>query len=102
MAHLSELIPYLEKGCTLRCDTGDMLIPDKDGSFALIKPETEKRYYEPEYFSLAGVKKIRSLWEWGVVFLDEKGKEYTLTDLAEIDSAIEQGRKRSIFGEISR
>ncbi len=88
MAALAELIPYLEKGHTLKCDTSERIIPQGNGLFALVHPWQE--YLEPKFYTSATIKELRSIWEWSVVFLDTNQREYTLSDLAEIEKAIKK------------
>jgi hypothetical protein len=64
MSTLTELLPYLESGHTLECDTGEKLILQGNSFVALVKPR--QSYLDPKFYTLAGVKELRSIWEWGL------------------------------------
>lgn len=101
MARLFELVPYLEKGYSLECVTGTKLIPERWGKQVLVfshRQETKERIYKPEQLSLAEIRGMSTVWEYGVLFLNEQGLEYRIENLVQIEAAIQNNTPHLTWG----
>ena len=65
MASLSELIPYLERGFTLKSSRGESLRLVSPGKVQWIR--AKGYYFEDETVTLAEVKNYKCVWSWEVV-----------------------------------
>ncbi len=65
MASLSELIPYLERGYTLKSSRGEVLRLVSPGKVQWIR--SKGYYFEDEVVTLAEVTTYKDVWSWEVV-----------------------------------
>ncbi len=65
MSTLSELLPYLEQGATLRSSRGESLRPLPGGRIEWLKAKGFR--FEAEVISLAEVRNIHDVWDWHVI-----------------------------------
>ncbi len=65
MSTLSELLPYLEQGATLRSSRGESLRPLPGGRIEYFRARGFR--FEPEVVSMAEVRAIHDLWDWSVI-----------------------------------
>jgi hypothetical protein len=103
MARLSELVKYLEQGYSLQCVTGTRLIPEKWGGQVIVfsqRQETRERVHRPEQNSLAEIRGMPTVWEYGVLFLNAQGLEYRLDNLAAIEEAIQNNTPHPTWGQL--
>ncbi len=64
MASLSELIPYLERGYTLKSSRGESLRLVSPGKVQWIR--AKGYYFDDEVVTLAEVKNYKDVWSWEV------------------------------------
>jgi len=64
MASLSELIPYLERGFTLKSSRGESLRLVSPGKVQWIR--SKGYYFDDEVVTLAEVKNYKDVWSWEV------------------------------------
>lgn len=105
MASLKQLIPYLlEKGVTLKGGSGETLTPNQHGGIEWhLEESINRRGTSSRYYSHAEIQQLPSIWDWSAVFLYEKSdhatyKEYTISDITQIEAALAENRLRYIFG----
>ncbi len=74
MPTLSELLPYLEQGATLRSSRGESLRPLPGGRIEWLKARGFR--FEAEVIGMAEVRNISCIWQWEIVG-NTQGKEGT-------------------------
>lgn len=103
MARLFELTPYLEKGYSLQCVTGTRLIPEMWGCHVVVfshRKATKERVHRETQLSLAEIRGMNMIWEYGVLFLNSLGQEYRIDSLAEIETAIQNNTPHRSWGQL--
>jgi hypothetical protein len=102
MAPLQQLIPYLRKGYTLQAANGETLTPSVSSSRQLVitsaRPETKERVFWPQEHALGEISLRGSIWDHGVVFLDENKKPVVLTRIEAIEQAVQEKKPHTTFG----
>lgn len=75
MARLTELLPYLEQGLTLKGGIREQETLTPYGRHIhWEKHQGNGELADQRSYSLAEVKEWRSAWDWGVVFIDQEHK----------------------------
>lgn len=100
MANLQTLIPYLEQGFTLGsvASSRDTLTPQSRNQITWQKAETRERRFPAKDYTLAEVRALHSIWDWGIVFLDEHKVEHLVTQIQDIEQAIQEKRPHTVYG----
>ncbi|HCJ34932.1 MAG TPA: hypothetical protein DHV65_11640, partial [Ktedonobacter sp.] len=101
MATLQQLLSYLEAGYTLQNVRGEILRPLHSTIFEHWKPSRWGSGFDADKCNLADVRRMGSIWDWGVVFVSNDGKTpYCLTGIDEIEAAIAKGVARAVYGNL--
>ncbi len=101
MAALASLIIFLEQGYTIRSESGNQtLTPSKVGKRLIFDLHTHETKSRPAKFATltpGEVRRLSSIWEWGIVFIGVRGQEYVIEDLQAIEQAIRSGQLHTLY-----
>jgi hypothetical protein len=100
MATLQELVKYVERGFTIQNVRGE--------SLRMQDTWVEWRHhshwgsgFDAEKMSRGQVASLEDIWEWGVVFCDQAGKNlFVETDVRKIEELIARGVPGASYGGV--